>query len=38
MIMKRGDIAFFSRVALSLIVGFLVAYPLFLYGRHFLVK
>ena len=36
--MSKDDIRFLCRVALSLIVGFLVAYPLFLYGRHFLIQ
>lgn len=38
MIMSKEDMKFFLRVALSLIVGFLVAYPLFLYGRHFFIR
>lgn len=38
MTMNKKDITFFLRVALSLIIGFLVAYPLFLYGRHFLIQ
>ena len=37
MIMDKEDVKFLLRVGLSLIVGFLVAYPLFLYGRHFLI-
>lgn len=36
--MKKEDLKFFFRVALSLLIGFLVAYPLFLYGRHFLIQ
>lgn len=35
--MNKEDVKFFLRVALSLAVGFLVVYPLFLYGRHFLI-
>lgn len=33
--MDMEDIKFYIRVGLSLLVGFLVVYPLFLYGRHF---
>lgn len=38
MTMNKEDMKFFLRVALSLTIGFLVAYPLFLYGRHFLIQ
>ena len=38
MTINKEDMKFFLRVALSLIIGFLVAYPLFLYGRHFLIQ
>ncbi len=33
----KEQIKFWVRVALSLFIGFLVVYPVFLYGRHFLV-
>lgn len=36
--MNRENLKFFLRVLLSLIIGFLVVYPLFLYGRHFLIQ
>lgn len=35
--MYKGIIYFTVKVILSLIVGFLVLYPLYLYGRHFLI-
>jgi len=35
--MENEDIKFYSRVAFSLVIGILVVYPLFLYGRHFLI-
>jgi len=38
MTMNKEDLKFFFCVALSLTIGFLVAYPLFLYGRHFLIR
>ena len=35
--MDKEDIKFYLRVALSLVIGALVAYPLYLYGKHFLI-
>ena len=34
--MNKEDLKFFLRVALSLVIGALVVYPLYLYGKHFL--
>ena len=38
MTMDNEDLKFYVRVAVSLLIGLLVAYPLFLYGRHFLIQ
>jgi hypothetical protein len=35
--MDNEDIRFYARVAVSLVIGILVVYPLYLYGRHFLI-
>lgn len=34
---NKEDLYFYGRVALALLVGFLVVYPLYLYGRHFFI-
>jgi hypothetical protein len=36
--MDKDNIKFIFRTLLSLAIGFLVAYPLFLYGRHFFIS
>ena len=36
--MDKETVRFVVRIALSLVVGFLVVYPLWLYGRHFLMS
>lgn len=35
--MNREDIWFYLKVSLALVTGFLVAYPLYLYGHHLLI-
>jgi hypothetical protein len=37
MTMNKADIKFYLKVALALVTGFLVAYPLYLYGYHLLI-
>ncbi len=32
------NVKFVIRILISLVIGFLVIYPLFLYGRHFLIR
>jgi len=34
----KENVKFVIHVLISLVIGFLVAYPLFLYGRHFLIR
>ena len=36
--MDKENVKFIIRIVISLVIGFLVAYPLFLYGRHFLIR
>jgi hypothetical protein len=36
--MNKETVKFIIRIVLSLVVGFLVVYPLWLYGRHFLIR
>ncbi len=36
--MRKEAIKFYLKIVLSLFIGFLVAYPAYLYGRHFLIK
>ena len=36
--MDNENVKFIGRIILSLLIGFLVTYPLFLYGRHFLIR
>ncbi len=36
--MTKEDLKFYARVAASLVIGFLTAYPLYLYGRHFFIN
>lgn len=36
--MDKENIKFIGRILVALLIGFLVAYPLFLYGRHFLIR
>ena len=36
--MGKENVKFIGRIILSLLIGFLVVYPLFLYGRHFLIR
>ena len=36
--MDKEKVKFIGRIILSLLIGFLVVYPLFLYGRHFLIR
>ena len=38
MTVDKEDVKFIFRVLISMVIGFLVAYPLFLYGRHFLIR
>ncbi len=37
MSMNKEDIRFYLQVSVALVTGFLVAYPLYLYGRHLLI-